>query len=118
MHNEKLVEHLYVSREMLECSSNRESSEDSKGMTYLYFSPIQERLSLHVDEKYLTHKYSSPFAVSLTQRNQDDLLDFRPYFDAALTKKKISSISSFPIPHIENYSHSLNVAYLLQLNYE
>lgn len=100
---------------MLECSSNRENNEDSKGMTYLYFSPIQERLSLHVAEKYLTHKYSSPFAVSLTQKNQDDLLDFRSYFDAALTEKKISSVSSFPIPHIENYSHSLQEGFINEL---
>jgi hypothetical protein len=115
LHNEKLIEHLQSSREMLEHSSRRENSEDAKGMSYLYFSPIQERLSFHAAEKYLNHNSNNPFAISLTQKNQNDLLDFRPYFDAALIEKKISLISAFPIPYIENCSKGLQESFINEL---
>ncbi len=77
------------------------------GLTYLYFSPIQERLSLHVAERKLNHDCSNPFAISLTQKSQNAILDFRPYFDAALMEKKIISFCVFPIPWIENCSDDL-----------
>lgn len=115
MHSEKLIEYLQTCRELLEHSNNRENSEDSIGMTYLYFSPIQERLSFHAAENYLNHNSRNPFAISLTQKNQNDLLDFRPYFDAALIDKKISSIAAFEIPPLENFSNNLKEHFINEL---
>lgn len=115
MRNEKLIEYLQSCREVLEYSSEREEGEDFTGLTYLYFAPIQERLSLHVAENYLNHNCRNPFAISLTQKCQNALLDFRPYFDAALMEKKISSICAYPFPHIENFSSDLKTIFINEL---
>ena len=115
MHNEKLIDYLLSCREVLDHSSEREEGEHSTGLTYLYFAPIQERLSLHVAESYLNHNCRNPFAISITQKCQNDLLDFRPYFDAALIENKINSICNFPIPCIENFSNALKVIFINEL---
>lgn len=115
MHNEKLIAYLQSCREILEYSSEREDREDSIGLTYLYFAPLQERLSLHVAEKHLSHNCSNPFAISLTQKCQDAILDFRPYFDAALKEKNITSICVFPMPEVENFSSDLEEKFIKEL---
>lgn len=115
MYNEKLIEYLQSCQEVLENSSDREKGEDSTGLTYLYFAPIHERLSLHVAENYLSHNCRNPFAMSLTQKCQNDILDFRPYFDAALIGKKITSICEFPVPYIDNFSSDLKINFVKEL---
>lgn len=115
MYNEKLIDYLQSCRDVLDCSSKREESEDSKGTTYRYFAPIQERLSLHVAENHLNHNCRNPFSISLTQKFQNDLLDFRPCFDAALMEKKINSICHFPIPFVENFSSHLEENFIKEL---
>jgi hypothetical protein len=115
MYNEKLIDYLQSCRQVLECSSKREEGEDSTGLTYLYFAPIQERLSLHVAENHLSHGRSNPFSISLTQKCQNALLDFRPYFDAALMEKKITSICAFPISSVENFSIDLEENFIKEL---
>lgn len=115
MYNEKLIDYLQSCRQVLECSSEREEGEDSTGLTYLYFAPLQERLSLHVAENYLSHDCRDPFAISLTQKCHNDLLDFRPYFDAALMEKNVTSICDFRIPDIENFSNDLKGKFIKEL---
>jgi hypothetical protein len=63
-------------------------------LTYLYFAPIQERLPIHHAEKLLSPGHNSPFISIRTKKNQDDILNFRPYFDEAFAKHKIVSIAS------------------------
>lgn len=113
--NGQLFEYLQSCWSKLELSSNREKNEESIGEAYLYFSPLSEQLSLHAAENYLNHNCRNSFAISLTQKNQNDLLDFRPYFDAALIDKKISSIVAFQIPPIENFSNNLNEHFINEL---
>lgn len=113
--NEQLFEYLYSCWGILEHSSNREKNEDSIGDEYLYFSPMSERLCLHAAENYLNHNCRNPIAFSLTQKNQNDLLDFRPYFEAALIDKKISSIVAYQIPSIENFSNNLKEYFINEL---
>jgi len=113
--NEQLFEYLQSCWDILEHSSNREKSEDSIGLTYLYFSPIQERLSFHVAERKLNHDCTNLFAISLTQKSQNAILDFRPYFDAVLIERKITSICVFPIPWIENFSDDLKANFIQEL---
>lgn len=113
--NDQLFEYLQSCWSELERLSNREKNEDSIGEAYLYFSTISEQLSLHAAENYLNHNCRNPFAISLTQKNQNDLLDFRPYFDAALIDKKISSIVAYQIPPIENFSNNLKEHFINEL---
>ena len=115
MHNKILIEYLQSCREILQDSSSRETDEDSTGRTYLYFAPIQERLPLHTAENQINHNCTNPFSISLTQKYQNSILDFRPYFDAALRKKKITSICDFYIPDIENFSSDLKENFIEEL---
>jgi hypothetical protein len=91
--NKQLIEYLQSCRPLLEDSSKRER-EDSIGLAYLYFAKTDERLSIHWAEKLLNHGHDSPFNITRTKKNQDDLLHFRPYFDEAFAEHKITSIAS------------------------
>lgn len=112
MNNDKLIEYLQSCFSKLEKSREYDNG-DSTGMTYLYFATIQERLSIHVAERLLNQGCSNPFAITLTQKNQNDLLDFRFHFDEALAKKEISSIASFPFPRgVENLSENSRTQFI------
>lgn len=95
-----LIAYLKSCKVILEDSSKYESG-DSIGLTYLYFSPIKERLSIHRNEKFLNYFSVLSFTSNQTQENQNHIINFKPYFDEAIKRKNIKSIASHPFDGLE-----------------
>jgi hypothetical protein len=90
MNNDKLLEYLVSSKEELEANEHA----GTKVLNYLYFATQLERMYIHGVEE--SHRV--PIGSSLIQKNQRDLLEFRPYFDDALTRKGITSLATCRFP--------------------
>lgn len=115
MNNENLIEYLKSCWDPLEASIEWESG-DSKILSYLYFAPVEERMSIHVAEKALNCGSRLPIHLNLTQKNQNDILALKPLFDDALAKKKIISIATYSFPKtLENASDSAKVNFKKEL---
>lgn len=96
MNNENLINYLKQCVDDIENFPNPDHA--SKIQDYFYFANLSERLSMHVVENEMKYGNRGIYHCTQIQKNQLDILSFRPWFDTWLTQAKILEISDCVVP--------------------
>ena len=99
MTQETLIDHLDSTLKLLEglpqYSDERFDGHENFSH-YLYLASTAERLSIHIIENAGNPMLGIGDLSSYQQKLEFDILDFKPYFEDALTLKRIASIAPCP----------------------
>lgn len=96
MNNGNLIEYLKQCVDDIGSFPNPDHA--SKIQDYFYFTNLPERLSMHVVENEMKYGNRGIYHCTQIQKNQLDILSFRPWFDTWLAQAKILEISDCVVP--------------------